>query len=604
MILQALDAYYRRKQAAPDPAKRLPAEGLEDKEIPFILEIDGDGTLLNITDTRNVEGKKKTGHRFRVPQRIKKTSGIAANLLWENAEYVLGIPDEKKLEDSRRKDKVAEYCNRLQEMRAAFRAKIVDLPKPVGEDAGVCAVLAFLDKLGLSVFEQFSAFADIKIGNPVLSFRLSGDLDLVCQRSAVIDSVIGTSQASPDGMCLIRGEPAVIQRLHPSIHGIWNQQTSGADIVSFNEDAFNSYGKSRGSNAPIGTMAVLAYTTALNHLLSSRQCIKQIGDTATSTVFWAEEPHDLENTLPDLFGDPIKDDPDQNVQAVEALYLAVHTGKFTEGGPDTRFHVLGLAAPSKARISIRFWETATALELGRRIKQHFDDIEIAHADYEPRYLPIFTLLKACGRKKSDGKYDIPPSLGGEVMRSILEGLPYPVALLNQAVARCRAEQARKDQNGKPIPNVTYARAAAIKASLNRQIRFCQSPEKEFLPMLDLENKTPGYRLGRLFATLEKIQEEANPGLNATIRDRYYGAASSTPSAVFSTLLRLSKHHLGKLSDGLAINREKLTGEIMSGFDPDEFPPRVLSLADQARFALGYYHQRQAFFTKSESKNQE
>lgn len=176
------------------------------------------------------------------------------------------------------------------------------------------------------------------------------------------------------------------------------------------------------------------------------------------------------------------------------------------------------------------------------------------------------------------------------MRAILEGLPYPAQLLNQAVIRSRAEQ-------KP----TYARAAVIKASLNRHIRTRKTPEKEFLPMLDPENINPAYRLGRLFATLEKIQEEANPGLNATIRDRYFGAASSTPVSVFTTLLRLKNHHLGKLSPGRATQMEKLTGEILGAVT--DFP-RLLALPDQGRFALGYYHQRQAFFTKSEPKNQE
>lgn len=600
MILQALDAYYRRKQTDPDPARRLPAEGLEDKEIPFVLEIDEDGHLLDVADTRHIEGKKKIGQRFLVQQSVKKTSGIAANLLWDNAEYVLAIPDRKKLDDNRKKNKEGEYLARLKDMQAAFRQRIAQLPEQAQEDTGVRAVLAFIDNLDLSELEKLPVFADIQASNPVLSFRLRGDIGLVCQRQAVVDVRAEMDESATDGICLVRGEAAAIERLHPAIKGVWGAQTSGANIVSINNKnesgnnggqtpAFASYGKQQGFTSPVGKAAAFAYTTALNHLLArdSRQRI-QVGDT--STVFWAEKAHDLESTMLDLFGDAPKDDPDRNVRAVEALYSAVRTAKFAEGGPDTRFHVLGLA-PNAARISVRFWETATALELGKRIKQHFEDIEIAHAEYEPRHLSLFRLLTGVTLlNKAD---NIPPNLGGEVMRAILEGLPYPAILLSHAVMRCRAEQ-----------SVTYARAAAIKASLNRQIRSGQSLEKEFLPMLDLGNTNPGYRLGRLFATLEKIQEEANPGLNATIRDRYYGAASSTPSAVFSTLLRLSKHHLGKLPSGLEVIREQLIGEIMDGFDADSFPPRALPLADQARFALGYYHQRQAFFTKSESRNQE
>ncbi|MBN2690602.1 MAG: type I-C CRISPR-associated protein Cas8c/Csd1 [Burkholderiaceae bacterium] len=589
MILHALAAYYRRKQTDPDPAKRLPAFGLEDKEIPFVLEIDADGKLLNIADTRSGDGKKKIGQRFLVPQGAKKTSGVMANLLWDNAEYVLGIPDAKKLEKSRAEHKEADYLARLLTMRQKFREVITDLPDTVQADDGIRAVLAFLDALTPETLADFAALADIEAGNPILSFRLHGELGLVCQRPAVVVATAVQNEDAPDGVCLVSGQPAAIERLHPAIKGVWGAQTSGANIVSFNLDAFNSYGKAQGANAPLGQAAVFAYTTALNHLLArdSRQRI-QVGDS--STVFWAEEAHDLEHTMVDLFGDPPKDNPDQNTDAVKALYTAIASGQFSVGGMETRFHVLGLA-PNAARISIRFWETATAAELAQRIAQHFDDITIAHAPHDPAHLSLFRLLTGVALlNKAD---NIPPNLGGEVMRAILEGLPYPATLLNLAVQRCRAEQ-------KP----TYARAAAIKASLNRFIRFRNSPEKEFTPMLDPANTNPAYRLGRLFAALEKIQEDASPGLNATIRDRYYGAASSTPAAVFPTLLRLSKHHLGKLTPGLAITRERLIGEVMDGFDAATFPPRILPLPDQARFALGYYQQRQAFFTKSESKTQE
>lgn len=570
MILHALNDYYQRRQRAPNPQDRLPAFGLEEKEIPFVIEIDTEGRLVNLADTRTLEGKKKIGQRFLVPQGIKKASGVAANLLWDTAEYVLCVDTKGKPE-------------RVVKQHAAFRARLEALPQAARDDAGILAILTFLNSIDLKQLESLPAWADILAVNPVMTFRLHGDVELVCQRPAVVAATAQTTDEPPDGTCLVSGQPMAIERLHPAIKGVWGAQTSGANIVSFNLDAFNSYGKARGANAPLGKPATFAYTTALNHLLArdSRQRI-QVGDA--STVFWAEQANDLETALPDLFGEPPKDDPNRGTDALKVLYQAVQAGKFTKGSANDRFHVLGLA-PNAARIAIRFWETATALELAKRIAVHFDDIKIARAPHDPEHLSLFRLLTSLAVQ---GKADnIPPNLGGEVMRAILEGLPYPAPLLNLAVQRCRAEQ-------KP----TYARAAVIKASLNRLIRRTHN-EKEFMVMLDPTNTHPAYLLGRLFATLEKIQEEASPGLNATIRDRYYGAASSTPVAVFTTLLRLHNHHLGKLSKGRAVQMERLVGEIMGGLN--DFP-RILALPDQGRFALGYYHQRQAFFTKSDTTN--
>lgn len=571
MILHALNDYYQRRQRSPDPQDRLPAFGLEEKEIPFVIEIDTNGQLVNLVDTRSVVGKKKIGQRFLVPQGVKKTSGVAANLLWDTAKYVLGVDTKGKPE-------------RVVEQHTAFCARVEGLPDAVLKDAGIQAVLAFFKNINLEQFEALPVWTDILAANPNMTFRLHGDVELICQRPAVATAGIPVASDESDaGLCLVSGKAASIERLHPAIKGVWGAQSSGANIVSFNLDAFNSYGKTQGANAPLGKPAVFAYTTALNHLLArdSRQRI-QVGDA--STVFWAEEAHDMETALTDLFGEPPKDNPNRGTDALKALYQSVQSGKFTRGESDTRFHVLGLA-PNAARIAIRFWETAPAHELARRIARHFDDIKIARAPNDPEHLSLFRLLTALAVQ---GKADnIPPNLGGEVMRAILEGSPYPAPLLNLAVQRCRAEQ-------KP----TYARAAAIKASLNRLIRrinsTASSPEKEFQTMLDSTNANPAYRLGRLFATLEKVQEEASPGLNATIRDRYYGAASSTPVAVFTTLLRLKNHHLGKLSKGRSVQMERLIGEIMG--ELNDFP-RILALPDQGRFALGYYHQRQAFFTK-------
>ncbi|MEP6966310.1 MAG: type I-C CRISPR-associated protein Cas8c/Csd1 [Polaromonas sp.] len=579
MILQSLNDYYRRKCDDPDPAQRLPAFGLEQKEIPFLLEITREGKLVQLIDTRTLNGKKKVAQIFRIPLGEKKAAGVIANLLWDTLEYVLGVDTKGKPE-------------RVAEQHAQFVARIKALPQTAQEDAGIQAVLAFLADLDLAQLQAEPAWSQALEANAVMSFRLHGDVNLVCQRPAVVNAALNrvTDVDERLAMCLVTGDEAPVQRLHAAIKGVWGAQTSGANIVSFNARAFESYGKTarQGENAPVSSAAAFAYTTALNHLLrkGSSQRI-QVGDA--SAVFWAEKDSDFESAIPDMFGESPADDPDRSAHAVQALFATMQSGKLAGPEGQTRFHMLGLA-PNAARISIRFYHCLPLHELGERILQYFKDLELVRGSHDPQYPSLFRLLAAVAvQNKAD---NIPPNLGGAIVDAVFAGpdVPYPSLWLNAAVGRCRAEQ-----------NVNYLRAAAIKACLNRQIRRSsalstnQPPEKEFLPMLDLSNTNPAYRLGRLFAALEKIQEEASPGLNATIRDRYYGAASSTPVAVFTTLLRLKNSHLKKLPVGRAMGFEKLLGEILNAVV--DFP-KHMPLPDQGRFALGYYHQRQAFFTKN------
>ena len=582
MILQALHGYYERKMRDPDPARRLPAAGLEEKEIPFILELAADGRLVGISDTRTQEGKKKLARRYQVPQGVKKTSGVAANLLWDTAEYVLGLDTKGKPQ-------------RVAEQVAAFRQRVDQLAQRVPGDAGLVAVQRFLAGQPLADAQLQPQWAEIAEANPIVTFRLKDDIDLVCQRPDVIGAV---SAAAPKedvpgavSVCLITGEQAEPERLHNALKGVWGAQTSGANIVSFNLDAFRSFGKEQGANAPVSPAAAFAYTTALNSLLAkgSRQRM-QVGDA--STVFWAqsEQDSDFEDAFASFF-DTAHDNPDAHTEQVRALFDALQSGQF-DGAPGQRkFYVLGLA-PNAARISIRFWHAAPLHDIAVRVREWFDDLSLVRGPNDPEFPPLYRLLTAIAlQNKAD---NVPPNLGGDLMRAILTGGPFPALWLNAAVQRCRAER-----------YVSYLRAASIKACLNRQIRLhrSQNPtsdtsEEVYRPMLDLQNPNAGYRLGRLFATLEKIQEEASPGLNATIRERYFGAASSTPVAVFTTLLRLKNHHLAKLTNrGRAMNFEKLIAEITSGIT--DFPTHM-SLPDQGRFALGYYHQRQDFFTKADA----
>lgn len=578
MILQALTQYYDRKQLSPDPKDRLPAYGLEEKEIPFVIEIDKDGNFVTLVDTRVLDGKKKIAQKFLIPQGVKKAAGIATNLLWDNVEYVLGVVTKGK-------------PDRVIEQHKAFKAKIIDLPQEVADDIGIIAVKKFLTNFSVKDLESHPAWEEILNTNPNFTFRLQGDVELICQRPIVISKTSRNIDRSElTDICLVSGSADEIERLHTSIKGVWGAQTAGANIVSFNLPAFSSFGKVQGANSPVGKAVGFAYTTALNSLLGrgSRQRV-QVGDT--STVFWGAQEHELEESFMDLFGEPSKDDPDRGTNAIKMVMQAAQTGRFSRGDAETEFYVLGLA-PNAARIAIRFWEKVTAFDLSKRVAQHFIDLEIVRAPHDPEYLSLFRLLTALAIQ---GKADnIPPNLGGEVMRSILNGTPYPAGFLNLAIQRSKAEQ-----------HPSYARVSIIKASINRIIRRnnlnSSQKEKEFQVMLDTTNHNPAYLLGRLFATLEKIQEEANPGINATIRDRYYSAASSTPVAVFTTLLRLKNHHLGKLHKGRAVQLEKLIAEIMS--DLSDFP-RILTLQEQGRFAIGYYHQRQTFFTKPQSSTEE
>jgi len=580
VILQELVRYYERKSSA-DEAELAP-EGFEYKEIPFVIVLDPDGRFRQIQDTRSGEGNSRRSARFLVPQAVKKTSGVAANLLWDTCEYVLGVRCKSKPE-------------RVREQHDAFLARLNTLRV---DDAGLCAIRAFLENIPVGEMGKSPHWPELAEQNPNLTFRLTEDTFPVCGREAVFCAIRqATGQVTDDsrGICLATGEETTIQRLHPAIKGVRGAQSSGANIVSFNLRAFESYGKEQrqGENAPVGKYAAFAYTTALNHLLGkdSRQKMP-VGDA--TVVFWSRSTSHLEDSLSVLLGEPPKDDPDANVREVEALFRSIEQGSLNISDSENTFFVLGLS-PNASRISIRFWLTGTVREFSERIAKHFQSTEICRGPRDPRYLSLFRLLVSTAQQ---GKADnIPPNLAGDTLRAILSGQFYPETLLAAALRRIRAER-----------EVNYPRAALVKACLNRAPRSPGSAEEEELKVsLDITNTNSGYRLGRLFAALEKIQEDASSGLNATIRDRFYGAASSTPITVFATLMKLSKHHLAKVAadrPGLAITRERLLGEINSDLDGNAGFPAHLSLADQGRFAIGYYHQKQSFYTKKSEGDQQ
>lgn len=570
MILQALKEYYDRK--ASDPESDIAPEGWEWKEIPFIIVLDHDGNLIHIEDTRETIGKKKRARAFLVPQAVKKASGIAANLLWDVAGYVFGIDTKGNSE-------------RALKQKEAFIAR---LQQELGNIPLVQSVLHFLEHVTQGRLLQESCWQEILDTNPNLSFRIAPNTSLLCRHKDIIAKLNRQRNKEADtasGICLVTGEETVIQQLHTAIKGVYGAQSSGANIVSFNLDAFRSYGKNQGFNSPVGKEAEFAYTTAINNLLGkdSKQRLL-IGDA--TTVFWSEKESSFESDFAFFFKEPEKDDPDAGTHKIKELFASLSSGAYREGDSTIRFYILGLS-PNAARIAIRLWQVATVAELAVRIKQYFDDFAIVKPPKEPEYYSVWrVLVNIAVQDKSE---NIPPNLAGDFMRSILNNIPYPATLLQAVLRRIRSDT---EHRVKPV------RAALLKAYLNRYYRFYPHPSfKEVSMEIDTSQPSTGYQLGRLFATLEKIQEEANPGINATIRDRYYGAACSTPITVFTNLLRLKNHHLAKMENkGRIINFERLLGEIVGKLK--QFPAH-LSLHEQGLFAIGYYHQRQAFFTKSD-----
>jgi CRISPR-associated protein Csd1 len=571
MILQALKEYYDRKAA--DPDSDIAPQGWEQKEIPFIVVINPDGELVGIEDTREGEGKGKRAKTFLVPQAVKKTSGITANLLWDTAGYVFGL-------DNKGNNKRAVL------QKKAFTDRLIN---ELGDIPVIQTLIHFLQNISIDRLQKESCWEEIFEKNPNVSFRMSNNTFLLCRHPDVVarlSSSMSQEQDDHSGICLVTGENRKIKVLHTAIKGVYGAQSTGANIVSFNLDAFRSYGKVQGLNAPVGDEAEFAYTTALNTLLGkdSKQRLL-IGDA--TTIFWSEKKSSFESDFAFFFKEPDKDDPDAGTQKVKALFDSVNTGAYQEDDGDMRFYILGLA-PNASRLAIRFWQVGTISEFAKRIKEYFDDFTIVKPPNEPEYYSIWRILVNIATQ--DKSENIPPNLAGDFMRSVLNGTPYPATLLQAAIRRIHSDT---EYRVKPV------RAALIKAYLNRYNRFYPNKnEKEVGIELDPLQPSTGYQLGRLFSVLEKIQEEANPGINATIRERYYGAACATPVTVFTNLLRLKNHHLAKLeSKGRVIYFERLLGEIMGTLQ--DFPAH-LDLHEQGRFAIGYYHQRQAFFTTKDN----
>lgn len=604
MILQALNRYYER--LIEQKPEEVAPYGYSPQKVSYEVVLAANGTIVAVNDIRVTSGKKPQPKSLVVPQ-VHRTSGIEPGFLWDKTSYVFGVS-----ESSKRADKEHEAFKSLHERALSGE-----------EDKGLQALLSFIRNWNPGQFCT-PLFAD-ELKDSIVVFRLEGDgCRFIHEREAAQRVWARLSGARTDekpqtGLCLVSGQLEQLARLHPPIKGVRGAQTSGAAIVAFNHDAYLSYKgtlskaesskkeNNTGANAPVSELATFAYTTALNYLLRSGEHNRQrlqVGDT--SVVFWAEaadaaQAAAAEDTLFAMLSPPA-DDASEAARIRTVLERVAKGRPMTDLAPGleptTRMYVLGLA-PNVSRLSIRFWQVDTFGSFVERIAQHAEDLRLEPLPWitAPSVwrLALITSPSRWSEQKKRYEQDaksIPPQLAGELLRAILSGGPYPRSLLANTIMRFRADG-----------DLSGLRVALCKGVLARERRRDIRTSEEEIPVsLDKQSTQPGYLLGRLFAVLENVQRAALGGqVNATIRDRFYGAASATPASIFPVLLRNTQNHLGKLRKeriGQAVNLEKDIREIVGGL-PEQFP-RSLKIEDQGRFAIGYYHQSQSYFTRRDT----
>lgn len=582
MILQALVKHYETLANQEKVAK----QGWCQAKVSYALDIDVEGNLLGVISLKQeVERGKKTvwvPQMIEVPEMVSRSSGISANFLCDNSKYILGID----------KDGTGK---RIMECFQAAKEKHCGLLASADSEAAV-AVKNFFQKWDPAQAKEneevLEKWEDITAGGNLIFYV---GMNYAQDEQEIRDIWEESLQADGEGareICLVTGDKTEISRIHTAIKGVQGAQSSGAALVSFNAPSFESYGKEQSYNAPVGKYAMFAYTTALNYLLAQREYVFMLGDT--TIVFWAEDGEEMYQRL---FIDSMEPTED-NQEVLKGVFSNLQEGRSIdiEGiqiNPDQRFYILGLA-PNAARLSVRFFYQNNFGSILSNLQVHYDEMKIVRPSWDGQeFLGVWRMLMETVNQKSKDKKP-QSNMAASVFEAILSGKRYPESLYSNVMIRIRAEQGR----------ITWGRAAIIRACLIRNHEKQWMKEGEFVG-LNEQCKDVAYVLGREFAVLEAIQEDANPGINATIKDRYFNSACATPASVFPILQKLKNSHIRKLETGKKIYYEKmlteLQGKIEVGNVESSALPRRLSLEEQGMFILGYYHQVQKRYEKKEEK---
>ena len=555
MIFQSLISLYDRLKKTED----VPSYGFSVEDIGFVITIDKAGNLVGQPEDLRTKIKANI-YDFResiapFSNQVDVRSGNAAtmpNFMVDKADYIFGMSGNSKKDvyhDSFKK-RINEVCGE-------------------SSDEGVVAVKSFLAGWNTEASAVLRDWKEIcGIHGKWVAFRLQGIPGFVHERPEVTKlwSDFVKKDEYPRGITFLDGE---VHNLQPQYAQF--KFGTGASLVSFNEVAYESYGKKKGENAPISVEAEFKSSTALKYLLRSKTQRIRIGDA--DTVFWAERASPVET----LFGQMLNPSVEDQAAAipVQKFLEAIRQGSLPENieeDKNLKFYILGLSL-NKARLALRFWHVCSVSELMERFHDHFSNLDIERSSEKDFLCPTIKYIlreTVFGKTPRDKDNNVSPVLGGALTRSILTGAHYPQNLYQGVLGRIRADK-----------RVNYLRASILKAVLQRN-------HKKEVPMsLDTERRDVAYLIGRLFAVLEKTQTEAVK-VKATIRDRFFSAAAATPASIMPRLLYLSTHHIKKAKYG-----NILDGRVAEIIEHINAYPAHMNLQDQGLFTIAYYHQKNA-----------
>ncbi len=585
MMLRALAALAERKGLLDDPsyAKR---------KIHLQLRISDDGRALALIPL----GEEGRGDLLDAPVAPKRSGNIVPAFLVDTAQWVLGLAKRKKGEEPAPTSaaQAARYFEAFgHQVRAAAEAT---------HDEGLIAYRMFLERVQANPEAERARV--IAMGRDhewtgdecIAAIRDHDGTTYIHQRAQVREywarQYIASGAPGEAQRCLVTGRLAVPVRLHANVKGLPKPaKSSGAALVSFNAPAFESHHFEQGANAPVSQHAADGYVRALNSLLE-RQGVRRfrsglpVGSDGV-LVFWTRDENETADVLLSLFSPDADTDDD-----LRSVFTAAWKGLAPRDVDTTKFYALTLSG-NASRVIVRDWLETTAADVKANIRRYFEDLEL-EGDDAP--IPIRSLLRSLEATPSAtvDKRGLSLVLATRLLHAALRGSPFPRELLHSALSRLRVPRDEREWRG-----TLRARVSLIKAAL---LRF--DPAQEVTVSLDETKESVPYLLGRLFAAIEKLQADALGDINASLRDRYFGSASSTPALVFPRLLRVSMHHASKAESEHRDWAERIKAEIINRLPAEDAFPRTLDLVSQGLFAVGYYHQRQAFFTPRNAAERE